>query len=125
MSLIHLVNSIPIVICAIAAKQVSGLDEVGVVGGIVAGILSVDGGILGGLVIGILAGVLAYYISVFCFRHNVPGTTVNIASGGLGGLAAGSGGKISDCPGCLVDRKWNLFPDQSYALLIIPCLQEQ
>lgn len=61
-----LVNSIPIVICAIAAKQVSGLDEVGVVGGIVAGILSVDGGILGGLVIGILAGVLAYYISVFC-----------------------------------------------------------
>ena len=25
-------------------------------------------------------------ISVFCFRHNVPGTTVNIASGGLGGL---------------------------------------
>ena len=36
--------------------------------------------------IGILAGVLAYYISVFCFRHNVPGTTVNIASGGLGGL---------------------------------------
>lgn len=35
-----LVNSIPIVICAIAAKQVSGLDEVGVVAGIVAGICS-------------------------------------------------------------------------------------
>lgn len=33
-------NSIPIVICAIAAKQVSGLDEVGVVAGIVAGICS-------------------------------------------------------------------------------------
>ena len=93
-----LVNSIPIVICAIAAKQVSGLDEVGVVGGIVAGILSVDGGILGGLVIGILAGVLAYYISVFCFRHNVPGTTVNIASGGLGGLAAGLVGKFLIAP---------------------------
>ena len=35
-----LVNSIPIVICAIAAKQVSGLDEVGVVAGIVVGICS-------------------------------------------------------------------------------------
>ena len=91
-------NSIPIVICAIAAKQVSGLDEVGVVAGIVAGILAVDGGILGGLIIGILAGVLAYYISVFCFRHNVPGTTVNIASGGLGGLAAGLVGKFLIAP---------------------------
>ena len=79
-------------------ENVSGLDEVGVVGGIVAGILSVDGGILGGLVIGILAGVLAYYISVFCFRHNVPGTTVNIASGGLGGLAAGLVGKFLIAP---------------------------
>ena len=91
-------NSIPIVICATAAKQVSGLDEVGVVAGIVAGILAVDGGILGGLIIGILAGVLAYYISVFCFRHNVPGTTVNIASGGLGGLAAGLVGKFLIAP---------------------------
>lgn len=91
-------NSIPIVICAIAAKQVSGLDEVGVVAGIVAGILAVDGGILGGLIIGILAGVFAYYISVFCFRHNVPGTTVNIASGGLGGLAAGLVGKFLIAP---------------------------
>lgn len=33
-------NSIPIVICAIAAKQFSGFDEVGVVAGIVAGICS-------------------------------------------------------------------------------------
>ena len=93
-----LVNSIPIVICAIAAKQVSGLDEVGVVAGIVAGILAVDGGILGGLIIGILAGVLAYYISVFCFRHNVPGTTVNIAAGGIGGLLAGLAGKYLIAP---------------------------
>ena len=35
-----LINSIPIVICVIAAKQVSGLDEVGVVAGIVAVICS-------------------------------------------------------------------------------------
>ena len=69
-----------------------------IVAGIVAGILAVDGGILGGLIIGILAGVLAYYISVFCFRHNVPGTTVNIASGGLGGLAAGLVGKFLIAP---------------------------
>ena len=123
MSLIHLVNSIPIVICAIAAKQVSGLDEVGVVGGIVAGILAVDGGILGGLIIGILAGVLAYYISVFCFRHNVPGTTVNIASGGLGGLAAGSGGKIPYCTCSIMDWKWYLFSDQSCVLITMPSLQ--
>lgn len=84
-----LVAAIPVVICAIAAKQVSGLDEVGVVAGIVAGVLSVDGGIIGGLVVGIAAGIFSYYISIFCFRHNIPGTTVNIAAGGLGGLAAG------------------------------------
>ena len=93
-----LVGSIPIVICAIAARQVSGLEEVGVVAGIVAGILAVDGGILGGLIIGIVAGVLAYYISVFCFRHNIPGTTVNIAAGGLGGLVAGLIGKFLIAP---------------------------
>ena len=84
-----LVAAIPVVICAIAAKQVSGLDEVGVVAGIVSGVLAVDGGIIGGLVVGIVAGVFSYYISIFCFRHNIPGTTANIAAGGLGGLAAG------------------------------------
>lgn len=84
-----LVAAIPVVICAIAAKQVSGLDEVGVVAGIVSGVLAVDGGIIGGIIVGIIAGVFSYYISIFCFRHNVPGTTANIAAGGLGGLAAG------------------------------------
>lgn len=96
-----LVSSIPIVICAIAAKQVSGLDEVGVVAGIVAGIIAVDSGILGGLAVGIAAGVFAYYISVFCFRHNVPGTTVNIAAGGVGGLIAGLIGKFLIGPAAL------------------------
>ena len=84
-----LVGYIPVVVCAIAAKQISGMDDVGVVAGIVGGILAKDGGIIGGLVVGILAGVLVYYISVFCYKHNVPGTTVNIASGGIGGLIAG------------------------------------
>ncbi|MCD8083365.1 MAG: PTS sugar transporter [Clostridiales bacterium] len=93
-----LVGALPIVICAIAAKQVSGLDEVGVVAGITAGILAVDGGILGGLIVGILAGVLSYYIIVFCFRHKVPGTTANIAAGGLGGLIAGIIGKFAIAP---------------------------
>lgn len=93
-----LVGAIPVVICAIAAKQVSGLDEVGVVAGIVSGILAVDGGIIGGLVVGIIAGIFSYYISIFCFRHNVPGTTANIAAGGIGGLAAGLIGKFLISP---------------------------
>lgn len=93
-----LVAAIPVVICAIAARQVSGLDEVGIVAGIVAGILAVDGGIIGGLIVGIVAGVFTYYISIFCFRHNVPGTTTNIAAGGLSGLAAGLIGKFLIAP---------------------------
>jgi hypothetical protein len=93
-----LVDALPIVVCAIAAKQVSGLDEVGVVAGIVSGVLAVEGGILGGLLIGILAGVLSYYIIVFCFRHKVPGTTANIAAGGIGGVLAGIVGKFVIAP---------------------------
>ncbi|MDD3339554.1 MAG: PTS sugar transporter [Lachnospiraceae bacterium] len=84
-----LIGVLPVILAAIAAKQVSGLDEVGIVAGIVAGILSVDGGIIGGLVVGILAGVMAYYIITFCLKHKVPGTTANIAAGGISGLVAG------------------------------------
>lgn len=84
-----LVAAIPVIIAAIAAKQISGLDEVGIVSGIVAGLMSVDGGLLGGLAAGILAGIIAYYIAILCFKWKVPGTTANIAAGGLGGLAAG------------------------------------
>lgn len=84
-----LVGYLPIVLAAIAARQVSGLDEVGIVAGIVGGALSTDGGILGGLAVGIIAGILSYYIITFCFRHKVPGTTANIAAGGVAGLAAG------------------------------------
>jgi len=84
-----LIGVLPVILAAIAAKQVSGLDEVGVVAGIVAGTLSVDGGIIGGLAAGIIAGILAYYIIKLCFQYKVPGTTANIAAGGLAGLAAG------------------------------------
>lgn len=84
-----LVAAIPVIVAAIAAKQISGLDEVGIVAGIVAGLMSTAGGLIGGLAAGILAGVFSYYIAIACFKWKVPGTTTNIAAGGLGGLAAG------------------------------------
>lgn len=84
-----LIGALPVMIAAIAAKQISGLDEVGIVAGIVAGYLSVDGGIIGGLASGILAGIFSYYIISQCLRWKIPGTTANIAAGSLGGLAAG------------------------------------
>ncbi|MCR4955717.1 MAG: PTS sugar transporter [Lachnospiraceae bacterium] len=93
-----LIETLPIILAAIAAKQVSGLDEVGIVAGIVAGALSKDGGIIGGLVVGIIGGVLAYYIIQFCFRHKVPGTTANIAAGGISGLVAGLIGMYAIAP---------------------------
>ena len=84
-----LIGALPVMIAAIAAKQVSGLDEVGIIAGIIAGVMSKDGGIIGGLATGILAGVFAYYAISFCFRWKVPGTTANIVAGGLAGLVAG------------------------------------
>lgn len=96
-----LIGILPIIIGAIAAKQVSGLDEVGIVAGIIAGMMAKDGGIIGGLVAGILAGVASYYIITFCFKHRVPGTTANIAAGGLGGLAAGLVGMFLIAPAAL------------------------
>lgn len=83
------IGALPVVIAAIAAKQVSGMDDVGIVAGIVAGVLSTDGGIIGGLVGGILAGVLAYYLVRITINMKFPATTVGIVSGGLSGLAAG------------------------------------
>ena len=93
-----LIGILPIIVAAIAAKQISGMDEVGIVAGIVGGSLAVGGGIIGGIIVGILAGVLVYYISSFCFRHKVPGTTTNIAAGGLSGLIAGLLGMYAIAP---------------------------
>ena len=93
-----LIGALPVMIAAIAAKQVSGLDEVGIIAGIIAGVMSKDGGIIGGLATGILAGVFAYYVISFCFRWKFPGTTANIASGGLAGLAAGLVGMFLIAP---------------------------
>lgn len=97
-----LVGYLPILVAAIAAKQISGMDEVGIVAGIVAGGMSTDGGIIGGLCTGILAGLLVYEISIFCIGHGVPGTTTNICAGGLGGLVAGLVGMYAIAPVALV-----------------------
>jgi hypothetical protein len=93
-----LIGILPIIVAAIAAKQISGMEEVGIVAGIVGGSLAVGGGIIGGIIVGILAGVLVYYISSFCFKHKVPGTTANIAAGGLSGLIAGLLGMYAIAP---------------------------
>ena len=84
-----LISGIPVVIAAIAARQVSGLDEVGVVAGVVAGLLSTQGGLIGGLIGGIIAGVLAFYFIRLCLNLRFPATTANIVSGGVSGLIAG------------------------------------
>src|SRR5699024_8520392 len=84
-----LIKGLPVVVAAIAAKQVSGLDEVGIVAGVVAGVLSTEGGVIGGLIGGILAGILAFYLIQLALKWNFPGTTANIVSGGLAGLIAG------------------------------------
>ena len=97
-----LVNILPVILAAIAARQVSGLDEVGIVAGVIAGSMSVDGGIIGGLVTGILAGVSSYYLINLCFKHNVPGTTANIVAGGISGLTAGLIGMYAIAPIALV-----------------------
>jgi fructose-specific phosphotransferase system IIC component len=93
-----LIGALPVILAAIAAKQISGLDEVGIVAGIVGGVMAVDGGIIGGLLTGLIAGVLAFYIITFCFRHKIPGTTANIAAGGISGLLAGFVGKYAIAP---------------------------
>lgn len=49
-----LVAAIPVIVAAIAAKQISGLDEVGIVAGIVAGLMSTAGGLIGGLAAGLI-----------------------------------------------------------------------
>ncbi|HSV86569.1 MAG TPA: hypothetical protein VLH85_08330, partial [Levilinea sp.] len=84
-----LIGALPVIVAVVAAKQVSGLEEVGIVAGVVAGVLSATGGILGGIVGGILAGILASYLLNWSFRMRFPTTTASLVSGAIGGLAAG------------------------------------
>jgi len=84
-----IITALPVVIAAIAAKQVSDLDEVSIVAGIIAGILSVDGGIIGGMLGGIGAGLLVQFLFTQCVKWRFPMTTVNIVAGGLSGIISG------------------------------------
>lgn len=84
-----LIAALPVVVAVVAAKQVSGLDEVGIVAGVVAGTLSVTGGILGGIVGGILAGILASYLLQWSFRMRFPATTSSLIAGAVGGMTGG------------------------------------
>jgi fructose-specific phosphotransferase system IIC component len=85
-----LIGMLPIVIATIAAKQVSGLDEVGIIAGVIAGALSVGGGILGGIIGGILAGILANVLLRWAFKMKFPTTTASLVSGAVSGLVAGA-----------------------------------
>lgn len=116
-----LIGLLPIILAAIAAKQISGFDEVGIVAGIIAGALSSDGGIIGGIAAGIIAGIFVYYISVFCFKHKVPGTTVNIIAGAFAGIGAGLIGMFLIAPIALSlgnGIRWLI----DYALALSPLL---
>lgn len=84
-----MIAALPVIVAAVAAKQVSGLNEVAIVAGVVAGTLSVSGGIIGGIIGGILAGILVQVLLVKCLQWRFPATTANIVSGGISGLAAG------------------------------------
>ncbi|MBN8881162.1 MAG: hypothetical protein J0H73_02475 [Salana multivorans] len=84
-----LMLGLPVVVAAVAARKISGLDEVGIVAGAVTGILSASGGILGGLVGGILSGLLAAWLIGWTLRRGFPATTANIVTGGIAGLVPG------------------------------------
>lgn len=84
-----LIAALPIVVAAVAARKISGLDEVGLVGGAVAGILAQQGGILGGLVAGILAGLLGSYLIKLTLGWRFPATTANIVTGAFAGIIPG------------------------------------
>ena len=84
-----LIGMLPIVVAVVAAKQVSGLEEVGIVAGVIAGALSVNGGILGGILGGVLAGVLANSLLTWSFKMRFPATTASLVAGAISGLAAG------------------------------------
>ncbi|SJM71423.1 hypothetical protein [Gulosibacter sp. 10] len=84
-----LIAALPIVVAAVAARKISGLDEVGLVAGAIAGTLAQPGGILGGLVGGILAGLLASWLVRLFLGWRFPATTANIFTGAIAGALPG------------------------------------
>lgn len=84
-----LIAGLPIIVSAVAARRISGLDEVGLVAGAVAGILAAKGGLLGGLVSGILAGLLASWLIRWTLSKRFPATTANIVTGSVAAIIPG------------------------------------
>lgn len=84
-----LLASLPVVVSVVAARRVSGLDEVGVLAGALAGALAQEGGVIGGLVSGILAGLVAPTIIRWTLARRFPTTTANIVTGAFAGLLPG------------------------------------
>lgn len=84
-----MIAALPIVVAAVAARKISGLDDVGLVAGAVAGIIGQKGGILGGLVAGVLAGLIAASLIRRTLAWRFPATTANIVTGALAGLVPG------------------------------------
>lgn len=86
-----LITNLPLVVAVIAARQVSGMDDLGIVAGAVAGALAVgsSAGLIGGIIGGSLAGFLVPKLLVWSFQRNFPSTTANIVAGGVAGLVSG------------------------------------
>jgi fructose-specific phosphotransferase system IIC component len=84
-----MIAALPVIAATIAAKQVSGLNEVAIVAGIITGTLSVSGGLIGGIIGGVIAGILVQLLLLKCLQWNFPATTANIVAGGISGLVAG------------------------------------
>ncbi|MBR0599101.1 PTS sugar transporter [Sinanaerobacter chloroacetimidivorans] len=84
-----MIAALPVIVAAVASKQVSGMNEVAIVAGVVAGTLSVSGGLIGGIIGGIIAGALVQIFLMKCLQWRFPATTANIVAGGLAGLIGG------------------------------------
>ena len=84
-----MIEALPVVVAVVAAKQVSGLEEVAIVAGVITGVLSVKGGLIGGIIGGIVAGILVQFLLLKCLKYGFPATTANIVAGGISGLIAG------------------------------------
>lgn len=80
---------LPVLVAVVAARQVSGLNEVAIVAGVIAGTLSVSGGLIGGIIGGIVAGILVHFFFIKCLEWRFPATTANIFAGGFAGLIGG------------------------------------
>lgn len=84
-----MIDALPVIVAAVAAKQISGLNEVAVCAGVVAGTLSTSGGLIGGIIAGIIAGILVNIFLMKCLKWHFPATTANLFAGAFAGLIGG------------------------------------